>query len=407
MKIALFHNLPSGGALKLAIQSARLFAERGHDVHVFSFSSADHDFAPLPDGIGRTILPLSFSGPGRFGDYRRATAVLAGLIRDWTPDAVWVEKCRFVGHPPILNALRELGLATVLYTHEPLRIRAHEALAPAITRREGEDAPLPVGSPLTPLVLAKKLFGLPGHFRRRALDRAAVRAAGQVFTSSNFTAKWLAAVYGARAGVLSPGVDVGFLTPDPNVQRGRRVLSVGRLAEVKGYDFVVSALGMIPETARPAWDIVVDDVDPVFAARFATEAARRGVRYTLHERITETQLRALYRSTGAVLCAAVREPFGLVPVEAMACGAPVIAVREGGFAETVVDGVTGHLLPRTLGRWAEATQALLDDPARGAQLGAAGGGAGARQVERRRVVPAGARRDRPRPLTTVPATFTA
>ncbi len=373
MKIALFHNLPSGGALKLAVQSARLFAERGHEVRLFSFSSADHDFAPLPEGLGRTILPLTFRGLGRFGDYRRATAALAERMRAWGPDATWVEKCRFIGHPPILTALRALGVPTVLYTHEPLRVRATEALAPRTPMPRGtEDAPLPVGTPLTPTVLARKVFGVPAYARRRAWDRAAIASAGQVFTSSRFTAEWLRRVYGVEALVLAPGVDTGFLTPDAAVPRSRRVLSVGRLSEVKGYDFLAHALGMIPESARPTWDIVADDVDPVFSARFATETARLGVRYTLHQRISETALRALYRSTGAALCAAVHEPFGLVPVEAMACGTPVLAVRDGGFAETVVDGLTGHLLPRSLGEWGRALLPILDDPAQAAAMGAAG-----------------------------------
>jgi glycosyltransferase involved in cell wall biosynthesis len=82
---------------------------------------------------------------------------------------------------------------------------------------------------------------------------------------------------------------------------------------------------------------------------------------------------ALLRSADAVVSVPWYEPFGIVPVEAMACGRPVIASAVGGMLDTVLDGVTGvHVPPRRPDRLADALLRLTTDPARAAEMGRAG-----------------------------------
>jgi glycosyltransferase involved in cell wall biosynthesis len=67
------------------------------------------------------------------------------------------------------------------------------------------------------------------------------------------------------------------------------------------------------------------------------------------------------------------EPYGLVPLEAMSCGRPVVATRSGGIAETVIDGQTGFLVAREdIVGLADRVAALLDDPALARRMGQAG-----------------------------------
>jgi glycosyltransferase involved in cell wall biosynthesis len=90
-------------------------------------------------------------------------------------------------------------------------------------------------------------------------------------------------------------------------------------------------------------------------------------------RVDQTRTPALFRSADAVLCTPWYEPFGIVPLEAMACGVPVIAASVGGLTDTVVDGVTGTLVPpHDPEAIASAVSSLLADPERIARFGAAG-----------------------------------
>jgi glycosyltransferase involved in cell wall biosynthesis len=79
------------------------------------------------------------------------------------------------------------------------------------------------------------------------------------------------------------------------------------------------------------------------------------------------------RSADVVLAVPWYEPFGITPLEAMACGRPVVATAVGGLVDTVVDGRTGDLVPpRDPGRLGEVLAALLADDGRRAAYGAAG-----------------------------------
>ena len=79
------------------------------------------------------------------------------------------------------------------------------------------------------------------------------------------------------------------------------------------------------------------------------------------------------RASDVVACMPWYEPFGIVPIEAMGCGVPVVGTAVGGLLDTIVDGVTGLLVePRRPDLLAAALDELLADPARRRRMGAAG-----------------------------------
>jgi glycosyltransferase involved in cell wall biosynthesis len=111
------------------------------------------------------------------------------------------------------------------------------------------------------------------------------------------------------------------------------------------------------------------------AVRLMQLAEKCGVAHhvQLVGQVPHTELPALIRSADLVTCLPWYEPFGIVPLEAMSCGVPVVGTAVGGLLDTVIDGVTGVLLPpRQPAVAAAAIQDLLADEQRRRAMGAAG-----------------------------------
>ncbi|UUV33124.1 glycosyltransferase [Amycolatopsis roodepoortensis] len=184
----------------------------------------------------------------------------------------------------------------------------------------------------------------------------------------------------SRASVVPCGVDLAEFTPDgetaPRTAR-HRIVSVGRLVPRKGFDLAIAALPSLPDT-----ELVIaggPDSGPLAGApevrRLQAIADRAGVadRVRLPGLVSRKNMPALLRSADAVVCTPWYEPFGIVPLEAMACGVPVVATAVGGLTDTVVDGVTGLLVPpRSPKDLAAALRRLLGDASARESFGIAG-----------------------------------
>jgi D-inositol-3-phosphate glycosyltransferase len=183
-----------------------------------------------------------------------------------------------------------------------------------------------------------------------------------------------------RITVIPCGVDVERFTPRGlALARGKRprLVAAGRLVERKGIDDVVRAL-----TALPGVELLVAGggpretlADDPNARRLKALAAELDVRDRVRflGQVGRTDMPAVLRSADVVTCVPWYEPFGIVPLEAMACGRPVVASAVGGMIDTVVHDVTGvHVPPRNPHRLARALRELLADDARRGALGGAG-----------------------------------
>ena len=279
-------------------------------------------------------------------------ADLAAQWREERPDVVhahfWMS-----GHAALMAA-RELGIPVVQTFH---------ALGVVKRRYQGEMDT----SPAERIAIEKEIL--------RRVDHVVATCSDEVFE--------LVRMGGARGRltVVPCGVDLDLFTPDGRRARRRpgrrRIVCVGRLVERKGVGNAISALAALPEV-----ELVVAggppraqlDRDPE-ARRLRALAQKAGVadRVELRGRMGRADVAALLRSADAAVCVPWYEPFGIVPLEAMACGTPVVASAVGGMIDSVVDGVTGvHVPPRDPERLAEALASLLPDAERRAACGRAG-----------------------------------
>ncbi|HKG38063.1 MAG TPA: glycosyltransferase [Conexibacter sp.] len=282
-------------------------------------------------------------------------AFAADLAAQWREDRPDVVHAHFwmSGHAALMAA-RELGIPVVQTFH---------ALGVVKRRYQGEMDTSP-----------SERLGIEKQILRRA-DQVVATCSDEVFELVR-----LGATRG-RLTVVPCGVDLDLFTPDGRRARRRpglkRIVCVGRLVERKGVGNAISALAALPDT-----ELVIAggppraqlDRDPE-ARRLRALAEQAGVadRVDLRGRMGREDVAALLRSADAVVCVPWYEPFGIVPLEAMACGAPVVASAVGGMIDSVVDGVTGvHVPPRDPERLAEALAPLLADPERRATYGSAG-----------------------------------
>jgi D-inositol-3-phosphate glycosyltransferase len=186
----------------------------------------------------------------------------------------------------------------------------------------------------------------------------------------------------SRITVVPCGVDVSTFSPVGAVMpRGsrHRIVTVGRFVPRKGFDDLIRALPAIADAelvivgGPPDSDMATDRE----SARLRDLAARCGVadRVQFYGPVARADMPAILRSADVVACTPWYEPFGIVPLEAMACGIPVVASAVGGMLDTVVDGVTGRLVPPKSPRHtATAITAILQNPALRRSLGSAGRG---------------------------------
>lgn len=219
---------------------------------------------------------------------------------------------------------------------------------------------------------------------RVEVERAvAARTAGVVATCRDEVAELAAmGVDLGHVDVVPCGVDVRHFTPgaapldDPPRREPYRIVSVGRLVPRKGYATIVEALVDLPgvELVVAGGTISAGSVEPE-QVRLETLAAELGVAGRVHfvGQVGHFLMPALLCTADLVVCSPWYEPFGLVPLEAMACGVPVVASAVGGMLDSVAEGETGRLVPpQDPAALAVAVADLLADPARRRAYGRAG-----------------------------------
>jgi glycosyltransferase involved in cell wall biosynthesis len=181
-----------------------------------------------------------------------------------------------------------------------------------------------------------------------------------------------------RASVIPCGVDTDAFRPLPAPQGERpRLLVIGRIVERKGVGNVIEALAHLPGVelmiaGGPPSEVLEADPEVVRLRELARDVgAEDRVRFL--GSVSRDDVPVLMCSADIVVAVPWYEPFGIVPVEAMACGRPVVGSAVGGLLDTVIPGVTGELVPpRRPDLLAPVLRELLDDPERRAAYAEAG-----------------------------------
>jgi glycosyltransferase involved in cell wall biosynthesis len=317
--------------------------------------------------------------------------VPGGPARVETPDGYAVELV--AAGPPtevpkddLLPFMDELGdrLAAAWEDARPDLVHAHFWMSGLAALRATRGTGVPVAQTFHALGSVKRRQqGLADTSPRNrvALERRLCRQVDHVIATCSDEVAELKALGlpPGRATIIPCGVDTEEFLPGPrrDPDGPPRLLVLGRLVTRKGVGNVVEALAELPDAelvvaGGPAPDVM--DGDPA-VQRLRALADRFGVRDRVRflGGVARPEVPALIRDSDVVVAVPWYEPFGIVPLEAMACGRPVVAAAVGGMLDTVVPGVTGeHVTPRDPAALAATLRQLLDDPERRAAYGVAG-----------------------------------
>ncbi|MBC7542430.1 MAG: glycosyltransferase [Candidatus Sericytochromatia bacterium] len=309
----------------------RHFADAGWEVHVFSLRPAT-----MP-GVAVHLLRPWWSGKS---GYLTTLPRLRQMLRQLRPDLVHA------------HYLTSYGLLAVLAGGRPLII--------SVWGSDIQD--FPHRSPL-----------------HRGVVRWILRQADRVLATSAVLADQAKALLppGTEVAVTPFGVDTTCFMPGeaPPTSATPVIGAVGNLVPEKGFDLLLIACAQLLKVApdRPLTVAIIGDGPQRAALELQAERLGLRGRITWHGAVAPEQLPALYRTMTVVAMPSRRESFGVVALEAAACGRPVVATSVGGLPETVADGVSGLLVtPEDPVALALALARLLQDADLRERLGKAG-----------------------------------
>jgi glycogen(starch) synthase len=341
---------------------SRAMARAGHDVHVVANSHPDAPPSALVDGVHVHRVPC-------------APPVL--------PEDDWVAQVL------AFNVGAQAAASKVLGAHDVDVIHAHDWLVAYAAAAVKETSGLPLVATIHATELGRHQGHLPGPMNRyiHQAEWWLTFEARRLIACSAAMAEHVRTVFELPDGKvdrIGNGVDVGeFAAADAGaVQRLRAtlagpeeplVLFAGRLEYEKGVQDLMQALRRVRRRGTPARLVVAGDG----TYRAELEALCRRLRLVRATTFTgfrdRMELVRLYQAADVTVVPSIYEPFGIVALESMAAGTPLIASRTGGLAEVVAPGRGGLVVePRDVAGLADALERVLTDERLASTLAAAG-----------------------------------
>lgn len=212
---------------------------------------------------------------------------------------------------------------------------------------------------------------------RVAVERRVMDSADAIIVSTDQERDDLARLYQTsphKVRVIPAGVDLGLFRPldktharkELGLSEKKVILYVGRIEPLKGLDILLNATAMLEDTSDTRLLIVGGKPgQDKELGRLKSLAAQLGIAdiVTFTGALSQTELPKYYSAADVFVLPSYSESFGLVALEAMACGTPVVVSRVGGLKTFVKDGETGYLIPwRCPEPFAQRIEVLLTNP---------------------------------------------
>lgn len=335
------HMVAPGGALNYTLRLAEQLVKRGAVVGIVTMR---HDPQSIVVPVGVEVL--SAEGPltssltywGLFPFWQQK---LASHIKNWEPDLLIPQVFPSNWWGWIYRQRNSVPLLWVC--HEPSAfIHSSVWISALLPRWKGRVAA--VAQPVL-----------------RSIDLQLSRSTDIVFANSRFTRSEVKRVYGLdAAGVAYPGIDESLYNCD-NTPREESLVTVASLSRFKRVDFLLRVFSRLLKNHPSFVYHVVGKGDDEDSLRELAKKLGIADRVYFHGKIDVGDLASLHRRSLLFLHGTIAEPFGMAPLEAIACGTPVVAHNSGGPAE-YIDDSTGRLIDSdSEDEWATQISRFIDD----------------------------------------------
>lgn len=346
MRIAFFHNLPAGGAKRVAFEFIQLLVNK-HQVDLYTYDSTSEDFNDVSSLVDKKVFvnggnESRIKVVGRLISIyqaRTASKKMSKLINEGGYDLALVMQCKITNSPFLL---RYLNIPSLYVCHEP----AAKINEPHYNKKTQKGL----------LNLLKKI--ILGYIAK--IDRLNARKATLISTSSLYSCEDLYRNYGVHPKLNYLGVDAEKFCL-LNIPRESYVLSVGALNAAKAQDFLIRSVATLRNKPPIKFIYNYSYGQKEYQKYLVDLADSLDVTISFESMLSDSELVKAYNQAALTAFPSLLEPLGLVPLESMACGTPVVGVAEAGIRETIVHNKTGLLTERDPYEFGKAIELLLNN----------------------------------------------
>lgn len=333
----MFHELPKGGGERAVFEISKGLKKKGVIVDLYT----THDGTNIPKEIFKKNYIYKFpvknwqGGNWKRRLYKDTFEILrlyllhkkiAKDINERKYDFAFINSSQFIENPFVLRFLKTKSVA---YCHDP-----HDRLIYDPINKIPKD-----------IGIGRNIYERTFRFLRKINDKRNINHANFLLANSKYTKQIIKKTYGLESEVMYLGVNEKDFFPEKQ-EKKNDILFIGSTSKFDGFELYLEVLRRLPKGIR-ARSILAEQ-----------------------EWISGKEaLRKVFLESKIVLSFGVREPFGLIPLEAMSCGIPVIAVVEAGYKESVVNNKTGYLVKRDSREIANKIMSLLKNNSKREEMG--------------------------------------
>jgi len=342
-KVAVFHNLPGGGSYRVMQQLIDHLVGFGYEVDVYYTTEKGQSLKRSLNNVLRTY------------EYKLS------IPRNLIVRLIWILCVLPNIHKEIAKKINKKAYRFVLINHDyltksPYVIKFIKHKRVYVLHEPQREFYEPAGIHAPDL---KKRIANMLRYPIKIVDENNTKNADYIICNSTYSRQIIKKIYKKDAILLYPAVDKNIFKPDRSIKKENLIIVVGTISKVKGQDFVITSLLPILGIYRL---IIFGRGGAEEKTRIKKITKENTSKYIeIIENGSDVKLVNLYRRAKVVCIGAHREPFGLTSIEAQSTGTPVVAVREGGVPETIIDNKTGYLSDRDPVQFLSKTKKALNN----------------------------------------------